>query len=331
MAPNITIGYNLSSEEHAPNDLVKNAQRAEELGFEFVMISDHFHPWLDVQGQSPFVWSVIGAISQVTKRIRLGTGVTCPIMRIHPAIIAQAAATVAAMMPGRFFLGVGSGENLNEHILGDHWPTTPIRLEMLEEAIEVIRLLWQGEEVSHYGKYYTVENARLYTLPRETPQIFVASSAENSAQLAGRVGDGLISVAPLEEILQNFDQGGGEGKPRYGKVDVCWAPTEREGLDIVFKQWSNTGIKGQLNQEIATTALMEMAASMVTENDVAKKVVCGPNPEKVIQEIKKYVRVGYDHIYLHQIGPNQEGFFDFYEKKILPELVNEKLIVKDSE
>lgn len=314
------IGYNLSSEEHPPNDLVNYARRAEETGFSFAMISDHYHPWLDRQGQSAFVWSVIGAIAHATQRLRLGTGVTCPTMRIHPAIIAQAAATAADMMPGRFFLGVGSGENLNEHILGDHWPPAQIRLEMLEEAVQVIRMLWQGEEVSHYGAYYIVEDARVYTLPGEPPPIYMASAGEISAQLAGRISDGLISVAPLEEILQNFDEGGGTGKPRYGKVDVCWAPSEEEGRKMAHKQWANTGVKGQLNQELATPKLIEQAASMVTEEDVAKKIVCGPDPEKHLQEIHKYADMGYDHIYVHQIGPNQEEFFRFYEENILPEL-----------
>jgi G6PDH family F420-dependent oxidoreductase len=266
------------------------------------------------------VWSVIGAIAHATQRLRLGTGVTCPTMRIHPAIIAQAAATAADMMPGRFFLGVGSGENLNEHILGDHWPPAQIRLEMLEEAVQVIRMLWQGEEVSHYGTYYIVEDARVYTLPGEPPPIYMASAGEISAQLAGRISDGLISVAPLEEILQNFDEGGGTGKPRYGKVDVCWAPSEEEGRKMAHKQWANTGVKGQLNQELATPKLIEQAASMVTEEDVAKKIVCGPDPEKHLQEIHKYADMGYDHIYVHQIGPNQEEFFRFYEENILPEL-----------
>lgn len=315
------IGYNLSSEEHSPNDLVKNAQRAEETGFSFALISDHYHPWLDRQGQSPFVWSVIGAIAHTTQRLRLGTGVTCPTVRIHPAIIAQAAATAAAMMPGRFFLGVGSGENLNEHILGDPWPPAPIRLEMLEEGVEVMRMLWQGEEVSRYGTYYIVENARVYTLPEELPPIYVASAGQLSAQLAGRIGDGLISVAPIKEVLENFDEGGGEGKPRYGKVDVCWAPSEEQGRKMAYDQWANTGVKGQLNQELATPQLMEQAASMVTEEDVAKKVVCGPDAEKHLHEIRKYADMGYDHVYIHQIGPDQDGFFRFYEAEVLPELL----------
>jgi len=316
----LEIGYNLSSEEHSPNDLVKNAQQAEEIGFDFALISDHYHPWLDRQGHSPFVWSVIGAIAHSTQRLRLGTGVTCPIMRTHPAIIAQAAATSAAMMPGRFFLGVGSGENLNEHILGDYWPPAPIRLEMLEEAVAVIRKLWEGEEISHYGDYYIVENARIYTLPDELPPVYMASGGEMSAQLAGRISDGLISTAPLEKIMENFDEGGGTGKPRYGKVDVCWAPSEEEGEKIAYEQWANTAVKGQLNQELATPALIEQAASMVTKEDVTKNVICGPDPERHLQEIQKFADMGFDNIYIHQIGPNQDGFFKFYEKNILPEL-----------
>ncbi len=320
MKKDFKLGYNLSSEEHAPDALVKNAQRAEELGFDFVMISDHYHPWLDLQGQSAFVWSVIGAIAQTTSKIRLGTGVTCPIMRIHPAIIAQAAATAAAMMPGRFFLGVGSGENLNEHILGDHWPPTLTRLAMLEESVQIIRELWKGEEYTYYGEFYVVENARIYTLPKELPPIYVASSAENSAHLAGRIGDGLISTAPLEKIMKNFEKGGGSGKPRVGKLDVCWAPTEEEGCRTAYEQWTNTGIKGELNQELATTGLIEQAASMVRYEDVAEKIVCGPDPQKHLAKIKEYADVGFDHIYIHQIGCDQDGFFDFYEKEILPEL-----------
>jgi coenzyme F420-dependent glucose-6-phosphate dehydrogenase len=316
----LEYGYNLSSEEHSPNDLVKNARRAEEIGLDFALISDHYHPWLDRQGHSAFVWSVIGGIAHVTERLRLGTGVTCPIMRIHPAIIAQAAATSAAMMPGRFFLGIGSGENLNEHILGDHWPPAPIRLEMLEEAVEIIRLLWEGEEASYYGTFYTVEDARIYTLPDELPPIYMASSGEISAQLAGRIADGLIGTAPLEKVMENFDEGGGKGKPRYGKVDVCWAPTVEEGENIAFEQWANTGVKGQLNQELATPALIEQATTMVTKEDVTKNIACGPDPERLLQEISKYVDIGYDHIYFHQIGPNQDGFFEFCEKKIMPEL-----------
>lgn len=320
MNQQLRFGYNLSSEEHTPNDLVKNAQRAEELGFDFLMISDHYHPWLDVQGHSPFVWSVIGAIAHTTRNIRLGTGVTCPIMRIHPAIIAQAAATSAAMMPGRFFLGLGTGENLNEHILGDPWPPAPMRIEMLAEAVKIIRTLWEGEETTYYGDYFTVENARIYTLPEKLPEIYLASSGDTSAELAGEIGDGLITTYPEEEVMKTFNETGGKGKPKVGKLDVCWAPTEEKGRQIVHKQWANTGVPGQLNQELALTTFIEQAASLVTEEEAVKDVVCGPDPEKLIAKIKKYSDAGIDHIYIHQIGPDQDGFFDYYEKEISPRL-----------
>jgi G6PDH family F420-dependent oxidoreductase len=314
------LGYHLSSEEHMPNKLVSFARRAEQAGFAFALISDHYHPWSDRQGQSPFVWSVIGAIAATTEGLRLGTGVTCPMIRIHPAIIAQAAATAAAMMPGRFFLGVGAGENLNEHILGDYWPAPNIRLEMLEEAVKVIRKLWEGKEVSYYGDYYTVEKARIYTLPDELPPIYMAASGDIAARQAGRIGDGLISGTMDKDVLDSFDEGGGKGKPRFAKMDVCIAPSEEEGRKIAFDIWRNTGVKGQLNFELPTTELIEMASSMVNQEEVVKKVNCSLDPEAHLAKINKLVETGYDHIYLHQIGPNQEAFFKFYESKILPQL-----------
>src|SRR5438067_257134 len=195
------LGYALSSEEHPPLELVAHARAAEEAGFTFALISDHYHPWVDAQGHSPFVWSAIGAISQATERLVLGTGVTCPTMRIHPAIVGQAAATSAALMPGRFFLGLGTGENLNEHILGDHWPVPDERLEMFEEAIEVIRLLWRGGYQTHRGKHYLVEQARLYTLPDESPPIAVAAAEPEAAKLAARAGDAYIGVAPDKDVI----------------------------------------------------------------------------------------------------------------------------------
>src|SRR3954464_1225453 len=224
----VQIGYAISSEEHLPNDIVRHARLAEEAGFTYALISDHYHPWIDAQGHSPFVWSVIGGIATATERLRLGTGVTCPTIRIHPAVIAQAAATAEAMMPGRFFLGVGSGEALNEHILGDRWPETNVRLEMLEEAVEVIRLLWQGGQQSHHGKHYTVENARIYTLPDPPPPIYVAAAGTKAAELAGRIGDGFISVAPQAETIEAYEKAARSGgdKPKYGQVTVCWAEDE---------------------------------------------------------------------------------------------------------
>jgi G6PDH family F420-dependent oxidoreductase len=313
-------GYALSAEEHPPSDLVQNARRAEEIGFTFALVSDHFHPWIDAQGQSPFVWSVIGGIAEATERLRLGTGVTCPTMRIHPAIIAQAAATSAAMMPGRFFLGVGTGENLNEHILGDHWPMPDERLELLEEAIEVMRLLWQGGYQTHRGKHYTVERARIYTLPDEPPPIAVAAAQPEAAKLAGRVGDAFVGTSPDEEIIQEFDRAGGRGKPRYGQLTVCWAETEDEAKRIAHEIWPNAGVEGPLSQELALPEHFEAAAELVTPEKVAETVVCGPDADLHAEKLREYEEAGYDHVYVHQVGRDQEGFFRFYEQEVLPKL-----------
>jgi coenzyme F420-dependent glucose-6-phosphate dehydrogenase len=316
----LELGYALSSEEHSPNDLVRYARRAEEVGFAFALISDHYHPWIDRQGHSPFVWSVIGGISQATERLVLGTGVTCPTMRIHPAIIAQAAATSAAMMPGRFFLGVGTGENLNEHILGDRWPPHDIRLEMLEEAVEIIRMLWEGEPLTYRGVHYTVENARIYTLPDQLPPILVAASGPHAAEEAGHIGDGLITTAPEAELLKRFEAGGGAGKPRYGQLTVCWAQDEAAARRLAYEYWPTAAVKGELNQELPTPAHFEQAAKMVREEDVAQAIICGPDPERHLAAVKEFVDAGYDHVYIHQIGPDQEGFFRFYEHDVLPKL-----------
>jgi coenzyme F420-dependent glucose-6-phosphate dehydrogenase len=313
------IGYALSSEEHSPNDLVRYARMAEETGFTFALISDHYHPWIDRQGHSSFVWSVIGGIAHVTQHLRLGTGVTCPTVRIHPAVIAQAAATSAAMMPGRFFFGVGSGENLNEHILGDHWPPADIRLEMLDEAVKIIRLLWQGGQQSYWGNYYIVENARVYDLPQELPPILVAASGSMAAELAGRIGDGLISTTPSEDVIGKFSDGGGAEKPRYGQVTVCWAQDETTARRTAYEWWPNTVIPGYLSADLPTPAHFEQAAQLVTEEAVAEKIVTGPDPNKHLDNIQKMIAAGYDYVYVHQVGPDQEGFFDFYRREILPE------------
>jgi coenzyme F420-dependent glucose-6-phosphate dehydrogenase len=311
------LGYAISSEEHPPNALVENARRAEEVGFTHALVSDHYHPWVDKQGESPFVWAVIGGIAQVTKKIRLGTGVTCPTIRTHPAVIAQAAATAAVMLPGRFFLGVGTGENLNEHILGDRWPPGDVRLEMLSEAIDIMRLLWQGGYQSHHGRYYTVEDARIYTLPDDPPPIVVAASKPRAARLAA-AQDGLIGVSPERELLEAFESAGGKGKPRFGQVTVCWAKSEAEARQTAREWWPNAAIKGDLSQELPLPEHFEQAAEMVSEDDVAEMVVCGPDADSHVGKIREYEEAGYDHVYVHQVGPDQEGFFRFYEQEVLP-------------
>ena len=312
------LGYAISSEEHAPLDLVRHAQQAETSGFTYALISDHFHPWIDRQGQSPFVWSVLGAIAASTEKLRVGTGVTCPTIRMHPAIVAQAAATAASLMPGRFFLGVGTGENLNEHILGDRWPSARERLEMLDEAVRIMRILWEGDSTSFEGAYYVVDNARIYTLPNEPIEVVVAASEPGAAELAARIGDGLVSTAPESELVQSYRDAGGEG-PRYGQLTVCWAEDEDDALRTATDLWPNAGLKGPLAQELALPRHFEEASAMVSEDDIAEMIVCGPDPEKHVAGIQEFADAGFDHVYVHQVGPDQDGFLEFYECEILGE------------
>ena len=314
------IGYALSSEERQPHELVKAAQMAEAIGFPFALISDHFHPWTDVQGSSPFVWGVLGAIAATTRRIRVGTGVTCPTMRIHPAIIAQASATIACMMPGRFFLGVGSGENLNEHVTGQPWPPPEMRQDMLEEAIGVLRELHKGGEKSHHGKFFEVHDARIYNLPEGPLPIYLAAAGEQAARLAGQVGDGLICTAPSAESVQAFDIAGGHGKPRIGQLTVCWARTEDEAVRTAHEIWPNAGLEGQFKNELPRPAHIEQASKSVTPEMIKKEIVCGPDPLRHLHGIAEFVTAGFDHVYVHQVGPDQEGFMRFYEREVLPEV-----------
>ncbi len=316
------FGYKLSSEEHGPNDLVTYARRAEEVGFSFAAISDHFHPWVSKQGHSPFVWGVLGGIAHQTRTIEVLTGVTCPTVRMHPAIVAHAAATAAVMLPGRFTLGVGSGENLNEHIIGSRWPEVAVRLEMLEEAVEVMRLLWAGGLKSHHGRHYTVENARLYDLPDESIPVAVAASGKKSARLAAKVGDGLVAVAPDPDLVEVFNEEAGSDKPRYAEVNVCWAPDESSARKTAYEWWPVAGFKGQLMQELALPSMFEAGAEMVDGAGAVKTIACGPDPDVHLGEIRKFIDAGYDHVFIHQIGPDQDGFFDFCGKEILPKLAS---------
>ena len=311
------LGYTLSSEEQGPGELVRQAGRAEEIGFAFAMISDHIHPWTDRQGHSPFVWAVLGGIAERTERLRVATGVTCPLIRIHPGIVAHAAATASVMLGGRFMLGLGTGENLNEHVFGDRWPAADERLEMLEEAVEVIRLLWEGAPRTHRGRHYRVENARIYDLPEEPIPILIAAKGEKAGTLAGRIGDGLVGVAPEEDLIRTFEGAGGQGKPRYGQLHVCWAENEAEARKTATEWWPNTSVPGELGVELPLPRHFEQAAEVVREGDVARSVVCGPDPEAHLEAIRSYLEAGYDHVYLHQVGPDQEGFFRFYEREVL--------------
>jgi G6PDH family F420-dependent oxidoreductase len=312
-----TIGYFLSSEEHTAGELVDGAVMAEQAGFPTAWISDHYHPWNDEQGQSPFVWTVLGAIAQATSTLRVHTAVTCPTVRIHPAVIAQAAATTATLLPGRFGLGVGSGEALNESIFGDPWPSAGVRLDMLEEAVEVIRKLWTGEVVEHSGTHYTVENARLYSLPDAPPPIHVSAFGPKAVQVAARIGDGYMTTTPDADLLMAYRDAGGTGSA-HGGLKVCWAPTEEEAVRTAHRLWANSGLPGELSQILPTPQHFMQASQLVTRESTAESVPCGPDPERHVAAIRAYLDAGYDEVYVGQMGPDQEGFFRFYEKEVLP-------------
>jgi len=316
----VSIGYFLSCEEFGPRELVRQAKLAEQAGFERLWISDHFHPWNAAQGNSPLVWSVIGALSEAVS-LPVTTAVTCPTMRIHPAIIAQAAATAAVQLEGRFVLGVGSGEALNEHILGDPWPSVGVRLAMLEESLELIRLLHRGEQVSFHGDYYEVQDARIWTLPEQPVPIYVSGFGPQATELAARIGDGYCTASPDPALVALFRKHGDPTRPVQGGMKVCWAPSEEDGLDTAARLWSNELLPGQLAQTLPRPEDFEAASSLVPRESVAQQIACGPDPERHLAAIQPYLDASFDEIYVQQIGPDQEAFFRGWSEHVLPTLV----------
>ena len=314
-----SIGYFLSCEQFGPKELTDQAKRAEAAGFDRLWISDHFHPWNDEQGQSPFVWGVIGALSEVTS-LPVTTAVTCPTMRMHPVIQAQAAATAAVQLEGRFVFGVGSGEALNEHILGDPWPSAGVRLEMLEEAIEVIRLLHRGKEISHHGLHYEVQEARIYTLPDQPIPIYVSGFGPQSAELAGRIGDGYCLVTPDAELVKTFRGAGGGDKPVQAGTKVSWDRDADAGLDAAHRLWANEALAGQLAQILPRPRDFEDAMSMVPREAMTENIACGSDVDAQVSQLQAYVDADVDEVYVQQIGPDKEGFFAAWERDVLPQL-----------
>ncbi|MGP3971251.1 TIGR03557 family F420-dependent LLM class oxidoreductase [Streptomyces sp. 6N223] len=315
-----TYGYFLSSEDHGPRALVEQARMAEHAGFEALWISDHYHPWLDVQGHSPFVWTTIGALAEAT-RLPVETAVTCPTVRIHPAVIAQAVATSAVILEGRFRFGVGSGEALNEHILGTHWPRAAVRQEMLEEAVGVIRRLLTGERVNHRGRHYTVENARLYTVPDEPVPIDVSAYAPAAAEVAAVIGDGFITVGPDAELLRRFREAGGNGKPAACGIKACYDQDRDRATAMVHGRWPNMFLPGELAAVLPEPAHFRQATKLVTEQHVRDSPLpLGDDPEAHVRSLKACADAGYDRVYVNQIGDDMEGFFDLYRTKVLPQL-----------
>jgi coenzyme F420-dependent glucose-6-phosphate dehydrogenase len=310
-----SFGLTLSSEEHPPRRLLEVAELAERHTFDFVSISDHYHPWIDEQGHSPFVWSMLGALAARTTSLEVAVGVTCPILRIHPAILAHASATCAHLLGGRFTWGLGTGEALNEHILGDRWPPADLRLEMLEEAIVCIRELWTGDEVTRRGRHYTIENARVYDPPQPAPPIVVSAFGPRAAELAARCGDGLWMTGADEDTVDVWRGAGGEG-PVYAQLTLCWAHDKESAVKTALRIWPNSAVPGQLSQDLPTPAHFEQAVSVATPEMIAQSIPCGPEPGPIVERVEQMIEIGIDHVYLHQIGAQQEEFCQFWEDEL---------------
>ncbi|WP_174273747.1 TIGR03557 family F420-dependent LLM class oxidoreductase [Sphingomonas bacterium] len=313
------FGYKLMTEEHAPKALVENSVRAEAAGFDFLSISDHFHPWLQSQGHAPFAWSVLGAIAQATSSIAIATGLTCPIIRYHPAIIAQAAATIALLSDDRFTLAVGAGERLNEHVTGARWPSIPERHEMLGEAIDIIRLLWSGGVHTHPGRHYVLDHAQLYDVPDRPIPLIVGVSGPKSVELAVEKADGIMATEPKPDLVSGFRDGKGQG-PAYAEAVLAFAATEEEGLKIAHDRFRFSALGWAVNSELPTVAGFEAATAYVKPEDLAESVAAGPDVEKHVAAVKKYLDAGFDHIVLTCPGEDQASFLAFFEKELKPEL-----------
>ncbi|MGS2614986.1 TIGR03557 family F420-dependent LLM class oxidoreductase [Micromonospora sp. LZ34] len=305
------IGYKLAAEGYGPQEMIRQAVRAEQVGFDFVEMSDHYHPWLEAQGHSSFAWSVLGAIAARTTTLKLATGVTCPTVRYHPAIIAQAAATLALISDGRFTLGVGAGERLNEHVVGQGFPSVRGRHERLREALEIIRLLWQGGYQSYEGRHLQLEDARVFDLPPTPPVIAVAASGPDSAEMAAELGDGLFATEPKGSIVEHYRSAGGQG-PRYAEVPLAWATDEGQAVQAVLQtsRWMVTGWK--VMSELPNPVNFDAASSYVEERHVRELFAVGPDPEVHVRAVRPYVEAGFDHIVLQNAGPDPDGFLDFF-------------------
>ena len=314
------FGYFLGSEDHDPRELVRQARLAQEAGFDGLWISDHFHPWLDEQGHSPLVWSTIGAISQACS-LPITTAVTCPLSRVHPAIVAQAAATSALLTDGGFALGVGTGEALNEHILGDRWKSAEERPEMLDEAVHVIRELLSGRLISHAGDHYTVDTARLYSVPDAPPPIYMSGFGEKAIQLAARVADGYMCVQPEADFVRLYRESGGGDRPVQGGLKVCWGADEAAARKTMHRLWATDQIPGETMQLLPLPRHFAQLTDLITEDMISAP--CGPDPDVHVAGMRAYLDAGFDEVYVGQVGPDAEGFFEFYATQILPRLREE--------
>ncbi|MFE2922379.1 LLM class F420-dependent oxidoreductase [Streptomyces goshikiensis] len=317
----VRFGYTMMTEQAGPRELVEHVAAAERAGFDFSVTSDHYSPWLAAQGHSPYAWSVLGAAAQATTTIPLMTYVTCPTVRYHPAVVAQKAATLQLLSEGRFRLGLGSGENLNEHVVGPGWPAAHVRLGMLEEAVEIIRALFAGGGVNHHGQYFDVENARLWDLPEQPPPIGVAVSGDRSCDLAGRLADLVIAIDPERELLEAFDRAGGAGKPRVGQLAVCYDPDRDAAVARAHEQfrWSAGGWR--VNAELPGPAAFDQATRYVRPEDIAESIPCGDGTDEFVDAVRPFADAGFTEIALVQVGgAHQRPFIDWAESVLLPAL-----------
>ena len=311
-----SFGYTLMTEQSGPKDLVRYAQRAEEVGFDFEVSSDHYFPWLSAQGHAPYAWTVLGAVAQVTERVGLMTYVTCPTMRSHPAGVAPKAATLQLLADGRFTLGLGSGENLNEHVVGQGWPTVATRQQMLAEAVEVIRKLHTGELVDHQGEYFEVDSARIWDLPDDGVPIAVAVSGESSISQLAPLADHLIAVEPDAEALDTWN--GTEGAPRIGEraraigqIPICWDPDEETAVQRAHEQFRWFAGGWSVNADLPTTAGFAGATQFVRPEDVAENIPCGPDLDKIVEQVSTFWKAGFTDIAMVQVGgESQDRFLD---------------------
>ncbi len=315
------FGYTLMCEQSGPKALVSDAQRAEAAGFDFAVISDHYFPWLDEQGHAPYAWSVLGAVAQATERLDLMSYVTCPIRRYHPAVVAQKAATVQLLSDGRFSLGLGAGENLNEHVVGGGWPMARVRHEMLDEAVQIIRALFDGGYVDFRGVHFEVEAAKLWDRPDSPPPIGIAVSGPSSCELAGTAADLAIAVEPKPELLDAFDAAGGAGKPRVGQVPISYDPDAGAARARAHGQFRWFAGGWPVNAELPGPVAFDAAAQFVTEDAVAEQIPCGPDVDRHVEAVKEFVDAGFTHVAVVQIGgEHQAAFAAWAESDLLPAL-----------
>ncbi|NUP51957.1 MAG: LLM class F420-dependent oxidoreductase [Catenulispora sp.] len=317
----IKIGYTMMTEQAGPRQLVEDVVRAEEAGFDFSVASDHYFPWLDEQGHAPYVWSVLGAAAQATTSIPLMTYVTCPTFRYHPVVVAQKAATVQLLSEGRFRLGLGSGENLNEHVVGRGWPAADVRQDMLVEAVEIIRRLFEGGYVTYHGEHFHAESAKLWDRPDTPPPIGLAVSGRRSCELAGRLADVMIAVEPKGDLVSMFEAGGGRGKPKVGQIPVSYDTDRDRAVARAHEQFRWFGGGWKVNAELPGTAGFAAASTFVRPEDVAESIPCGDDVEDFVEAVRPFAEAGFTEVALVQVGGEAQGpFLDWAEKALIPAL-----------